>query len=192
MRLDAITRRRAHHPQPLSTLPYGRASARRHTPGGQWNGIIGPPRGGVRCDGSRSRRACRSRGKTQEGHGGPPLDMRERETQSSPLAKLVPEQRSAAAEDERAVRWQCHCRETKLHARENAATPDRRENVSRTADSRVVARAVPHAPSAFDRELGGEVMANRESFAAPAQSQHGRRVTAASNGPSRIGPVRAR
>src|SRR5205823_1680671 len=112
------------------------------------------------------------------------------DTPSSPLAKLVPEQRSAAAEDERALRWQCHCRETKLHARENAASPDRCENVSRTADSRVVARAVPHAPSAFDRELGGEVMANRESFAAPAQSQHGGRVIAAGN--VRIAPVAAR
>src|SRR5438105_7503943 len=116
--------------------------------------------------------------------------MHERETTPSPLAKLIPEQRPAAAEDERAVRWQRRCRETKLHARENAAPPDRCENVSRTADSRVVARAVPHAPSAFDRELGGEVMANRESFAAPAQSQHGGRVIAAGHGG--IGPVAAR
>src|SRR5438270_4246554 len=169
MRLADTTPLQPKHAPPVSAHPHGRASARRPTPGGQWNGIIGPTRGRIRCDGNRSRRACRSRCKTQEGYGSPPLDMHQRETTSSPLAKLVPEQRSAAAEDERAVRWQCRCRETKLHARENAAPADRSETVSRTADSRVIARAVPHAPSALDRELGGEVMPNRESFAAPAQ-----------------------
>src|SRR5438309_1082193 len=122
--------------------------------------------GGV---GDHARRARRARRETKEGHRSPPFDMNERETTPPPFPKLVAEQRSAADEDKRAVRWECRCRETELHARKDAGATDRGEHVPRTADARIIARAVLYAPSAFNRELGGEVMADREAFTAPAQ-----------------------
>src|SRR5207245_4261937 len=80
--------------------------------------------------------------------------------------------------------------ETELHARKNAAATDRSEYVSRTADARIIARAVLYAPSAFDRELGGEVMADREAFTAPAHGDCGGRVIAV--GDRGVEPIAAR
>ena len=62
--------------------------------------------------------------------------------------------------------------------------------MSRTADARIIARAVLYAPSAFNRELGGEVMADCEAFTAPAQSHCSGRVIAV--GDRGIEPIAAR
>src|SRR5712691_12458229 len=193
MGLEAIACLDAKHAQPFNTQSHGRARARRHTPGGrgrQGNGIVSPPRRRVRSERNRARGARRSRRETKEWHGSPPFDVNERETTPPPLPKLVAEQRSVAAEDKRAVRWQCRCRETELHARKNAGATDRGEHVPRTADARIIARAVLYAPSAFNRELGGEVMADCEAFTAPAQGHCSGRVIAV--GDRGIEPIAAR
>src|SRR5712691_7399142 len=121
MGLEAIACLDTKHTQPFSTQSHGGARAWRHTPGGHGDDIIGPPRSRVRSERNRARRARRSRCETKEWHGSPPFDMNERETTPPPFPKLVAQQRPAAAQDKRAVRWQCRRRETELHARKNAA-----------------------------------------------------------------------
>src|SRR5437667_114656 len=104
MGLEAIACLDAKHAQPFSTQSHGGARARGHTPGGQRNGIIGPPRGRVRSEGDRSRCARRSRCETKEWHGSPPFDVNARETTPPPFPKRVAEEGPEAAEDKRAMR----------------------------------------------------------------------------------------